>query len=204
MPNLKKQVEDIETDLLDKEKESSLKEDLEPSKKGIQKTKTSKKIYFSNFGKFTLAIALIIAIGSIWFFSNSPNQKLYNKYFKPESGLPKTDTIDNSDFYNAMSDYKSGNYNKAINKWLILNKDKPNNDTLNYFLGVAKMANKNVADAIPFLERCVAENSFSLLNNAYYYLGLAYLDKGNTELAKKYLSLSKNVNSKEILLKLTN
>ncbi|SFZ93754.1 hypothetical protein SAMN05428642_103314 [Flaviramulus basaltis] len=202
----KKQVEDIKTMLLAKETKS-LKEDSKPSTKDLTKTKTTKtpaKVRLLKSSKIALVAAIIIALGSIWYFSNSPNQKLYSKYFKPATELPEIN-IKNSSYlyeYDAMKNYKNGNYSKAIKEWQILNEQKINNDTLNYFLGIAKMANNNVPDAIPFLERCVAKNSFSLLNNAYFYLGLAYLNEGNIELAKKYISLSKNDVSEEILLKI--
>ena len=199
----KKQVEDIKTDLLSEEHKESLKKEPNSSYKNIQQPEviksSSKKKPLLNISKLTLVIASIIAVGSIWFFSISPNEKIYKKYFKPESGLQRVNTISNPDFFSAMEDYQNGNYKFAIKKWLNINKNKPNNDTLNYFLGVAKMANNNVAEAIPFLERCITKKSFFLLDNAYYYLGLAYLNEGNTELAKKYLNLTTNDSSEEIL-----
>ena len=192
----KKQVENIKTTILGN--------DTKPFKKLITTKNTQSRIKLLKSSKTALAIAIIIAIVSIWYFSRSPNQKLYSKYFKPATELPEISVTNNFDFQKAISNYKKGNYNKAIEEWQILNKQKINNDTLNYILGVAKMANKNIGEAIPFLERCVTENSFPLLNSAYYYLGLAYLYEGNIELAKKNLSLSKNDTSKEILLKLSN
>ena len=201
----KAQVEDIRTILLGKGNEP-IQEKLQNSLKDSQQPKSNNDSFnknpLINISRITLIIALIIALGGIWFFSISPNQKLYNKYFKPASELQVIDTK-NTTFNDAMMDYNKGDYKTAIAKWNILNTEKPNNDTLNYYLGVAKMANKNVADAIPFLERSVSKNTFPLINDAYYYLGLAYLNEGNIELAKKYLSLSNVKNSAEILQQLT-
>ena len=82
--------------------------------------------------------------------------------------------------------------------------DKPENDTLNYFIGVAHLANKNVTEAIPFLERSIeAEDDFVFLDDAYFYLGLAYLKEDNIELAKKHLGLSNTDKGKKIILELT-
>lgn len=194
----KTQVEDIKTMLLGIETQS-LKEKLddfhkattpEPSESANDVTKKKKALL--NLGKFAAAAAIIIAFGSIWFFSSPPNKKLYAKYFKPDPGLPTTmSTTDNYDFYNAMVNYKRGNYALAIDKWQVLLAKNPENDTLNYFLGVAHLANKNEVEAIPFLERSVqSQDTFPLIHDAYHYLGLAYLKDGNLTLAKKYLELS--------------
>ncbi len=204
----KAQVEDIKTMLLGTETKS-LKPQLGNFHENIPELKkqqsSSKKNPFLNYSKIAIAAAIVIAVGSIWFFSNIPNRSLYNKYFKPAPGLPTTmSSADNFDFYDAMVNYKHGDYKTAIDKWQILSENKPENDTINYFLGVAHLANKNIIEAIPFLERSVeAEDNSVFLNDAYFYLGLAYLKEGNLELAKKHLSLSNTDKGKTVLLELT-
>lgn len=206
--DFKVKVEDIKTMLLGIETQS-LKEQLDEFHEGIPKTVVlninKKKFEFFNFNKIAVAAAIIIAIGSIWFFNTPQNEKLYAKYFTPDPGLPTVmGTSDNFEFYDAMVNYKHGDYDIAIEKWELLQVKKPDNDTINYFLGVAHLANKNINDAIPFLERSIeAEDNFIFLDHAYLYLGLAYLKEGNIELAKKHLSLSNTDNSKELISKLT-
>ncbi|WOD44152.1 tetratricopeptide repeat protein [Hwangdonia lutea] len=206
----KTQVEDIKTMLLGIEAQS-LKETLDDFHKetktaphNITKRKTATNKSLWNFGKFAAAAAIIIAVGSIWFFSHSPNQNLYAKYFKPDPGLPTTmSSTDNYDFYDAMVNYKRGDYALAIDKWQTLLTQKPENDTLNYFIGVAHLANKNETEAIPFLERSVlSEDAFPLISDAYHYLGLAYLKDGNLTLAKKNFELSQSEASKQIIIEL--
>lgn len=207
-PEFRIQVEDIKTMLLGIEAQS-LKEQLDNFHDDIPNSTIKKpnnnKIRFLNYSKIAAAAAIIIAVGSIWFFSSSPNEKLYAKYFKPDPGLPTTmSSTDNFDFYDAMVNYKHGDYEIAIDKWQTLVEKKPKNDTINYFLGVAHLANKNIEDAIPFLEKTVqSQNAFPLINDAHYYLGLAYLNGGNRKLAKKHFSLSKTDIGKELILKLT-
>ena len=204
----KTKVEDIKTMLLGIENQS-LKEQLDEFHKDLPKTKVKKpkdkKVRYLYYSKFAAAAALIIAVGSIWFFSTPQNEKLYTKHFKPDPGLPTTmSSTDNFEFYDGMVSYKHGDYDIAIEKWKTLNETNPENDTLNYFLGVAFLANKNVPDAIPYLENAAdAEDNFAFLNDAYYYLGLAYMKEGNIELAKKNLSLSETDTSKLIFSKLT-
>ena len=206
--DFKVKVEDVKTMLTGIEAQS-LKEQLDHFHKEIPETIVKKsidrKVRHLNLSKIAVAAAIIIAVGSIWFFSTPQNDKLYAKYFKPDPGLPTTmSSTNNFDFYDAMVNYKHGDYKMAIDKWKILSENKPENDTLNYFLGVAHLANKNVIEAIPFLERSVeAEDDFVFLDDAYFYLGLAYLKEGNIELAKKHLDLSNTDKGKTIVLELT-
>ncbi|GAB1856661.1 hypothetical protein MHTCC0001_14960 [Flavobacteriaceae bacterium MHTCC 0001] len=194
--DFKTQVEEVKTILLGIETQS-LKELLNEFHKDIPKTKiqqqlASKKVRFSSYSKIAIIIAMAVVVGSIWFFSGSPNERLYTSYFKPDPGLSTTtNTTNNFGFYDAMVNYKRGDYEIAINKWEKLTKKTLKNDTLNYFIGVALMANKNVADAIPYLENTVeAPDDFVFLDKAYYYLGLAYLKEGNIKKAKSILGKS--------------
>lgn len=198
------QVEDVKT-MINGIETQALKEELDIFHQDIEIKKSKKdnykRIEFVRLSKIAASMAIIIAIGSIWFFSNLPNEKLYSKYFRPDPGLPSLMGSTNMpDFYKAMESYKQGDYQKAIAEWQVLNKAKPENDTVNYFLGLAHMANKTVAEAIPHLERVVqSEAPFPLINRAHLYLGLAYLKEGNTELAKKQLLASNTETSKRIL-----
>ena len=204
----KTKVEDVKTMLTGIETQA-LKEKLNEFHKDIPKTiveNTPKtKVRFLNFSKISIAAAIIIAVGSIWFFNTSKNEKIYANFFKPDPGLPTTmSATNNFDFYDAMVNYKHGDYTIAIDKWQVLQERKPDNDTLNYFLGVAHLANKNVTDAIPYLERSIeAQDDFTFLDEAYLYLGLAYLKEGNIELAKKHLNTSETADAKKIISELT-
>ena len=150
-----------------------------------KKDNTSK----SNFYLYRIAagIAIIVALG-LWFFNQqSPNDKLFEEYFTPDPGLPTVmGSSENYDFYEAMVDYKQGNYQVAIEKWEKLLLAKPNNDTLNYFLGVAHLAGGANEAAIPFLIK-VSNSSSYFEKEARHYLGLAYLKKGEIDKAKTFL-----------------
>ncbi len=202
------QVEDVKTMLTGIETQA-LKEELNTFHQEIENKKSKianyKKVRFLKLSKWAAAVAIVIAVGSICFFSISPNQKLYTKYFTPDPGLPTTmSSTNNFDFYDAMVSYKHGDYEKAIEKWIVLAEKHPKNDTLNYFIGMAHMNSKNVDEAIPFLERTVqSQDSFPLINEAYHYLGLAYLKEGNNKIAKKYFKSSNTDNSKKILSEIT-
>ncbi|WP_353779320.1 tetratricopeptide repeat protein [Winogradskyella sp. 3972H.M.0a.05] len=165
---------------------------------------SSSTSWYKTYG---IAASLIVFIGlaSLWYFNQpSASEKLYNDYFSPDPGLPTlmSNSNENFEFYDAMVTYKQGDYDSAITKWNTLLEAKPQNDTLNYFIGVAKMANKEVEEAIKHLEVVTESDTNSFKNEAHYYLGLAYLQIDNIELAKKNLNFSSIDNSKALLSEL--
>ncbi|RKE98311.1 tetratricopeptide repeat protein [Ichthyenterobacterium magnum] len=159
------------------------------------------------YKKYTVAASIILLLGlsGIWYLSSTQNPKqLYNKYFNVDPGLPTimSDNTSHFKFYDAMVNYKQGEYIIAISKWEALLKNKPQNDTLNYFIGVAHLANKNEDAAIKFLDNVILNSNTTFKNEAYHYLGLAYLKTNNIELAKKNLTFSTIDNSKALLSEL--
>ncbi|TXD83835.1 hypothetical protein ESY86_07255 [Subsaximicrobium wynnwilliamsii] len=202
-PQFRTHVADIKTLLLGignqslKERLDEFHEALPESQMESSNSKTKSTMLW---GKFAAAILIFAAIGGFWWFSTTQNERLYAEYFTPDPGLPTTmSSSTNFEFYDAMVDYKQGNYKIAIEKWEALSIE---NDTLDYFLGVAYLADKNQKRAIPFLEKSTQNTAFPLLNDAYYYLGLAYLKEGNIALAKKNLSLSATEDSQLLLSEL--
>jgi TolA-binding protein len=185
----------------------SLKEQLNEFHKLASETEMPKigtsKVRSLQLRKLAIAASLIIAAGYFLFFNGSTNEKLYTNYFTPDPGLVTTmSSNSNFEFYDAMVNYKQGDYKKAISKWEVLQQNKPKNDTLNYFLGVAHLANKNEDSAILFLALVTKTSKSTFKSDAYYYLGLAYLKANNVELAKKNLTFSDVDNSKALLTEL--
>ncbi len=149
-------------------------------------------------------IALLIALGGIWqlFVSNS-NEKLFNEYFTPDPGLPTVmGNTDNYDFYEAMVDYKQGNYGAALQKWGDQLPGKMDNDTLNYFIGSAYLANGEADKAIPCFDRVLISDQPSFKNEAAFYLGLAHLKKNEVEAAIKSLEQSADEKGRALAKKL--
>ena len=101
-----------------------------------------------------------------------------------------------------MVSYKQGAYAEAIAQWEPLLNEKPKNDTLNYFVGVAHLANNNESEAITFLQWATEKENSQFLSDAYYYLGLSYLKKGNKENAIHFFKLSKHKKSTALLSEL--
>lgn len=197
----KTQVEDIKTLILGIENQS-LKEQLDVFHDEIPKTlpKTSSATGFFTLRKLAAAVIILLAVSGFWWFSTPHNEKLYSEFFTPDPGLPTVMSSEsNFEFYDAMVNYKQGDYKIAIQKWESIN---PKGDTLNYFLGVAHLANKNERTAIEFLEKATQNTEFTLSSEAYYYLGLAQLKEGNEDDAKASLKHSSVENSKALLSEL--
>ncbi|MFC7358020.1 tol-pal system YbgF family protein [Jejudonia soesokkakensis] len=153
-----------------------------------------------------LGIAATVAIifGVTWFMNvNSPSEKLYAKYYTVDPGLPTTmSSSDNFQFYDAMVNYKREEYSEAIKKWEALLPQKPTNDTLHYFLGVANLANGDNNKALNYLAKAAEDEESFLKSDAYYYLGLIHLKENNIEQAKKNFELSTNETANKILSEL--
>ena len=166
--------------------------------------KAETKVFKLNFKYVSIAASVLILVGSFWFFNQSnSNQALFDKYYTEDRGLETNmGETNNYTFDDAMVDYKRGKYNTAINKWNTLLKNKPKNDTLNYFLGVAHLANNNENEAVKYLKTAIKTNKSAFINEAYFYLGLSYLKMENSDLAKEYLEKSNSEISKIIISEL--
>lgn len=204
--DFKSVIEDIRIILLGIETQT-LKERMDEFHQEIPETRSMEnspsKTPFLNFTKLAIAAGIIIALGLFWFLSYSSNDRLYSKHFKPDPGLPTTmSSSDNFVFYDAMVNYKQGDYKTAISKWERLNEKSPGNDTINYFLGVAYLADKNADAAVSYLNKSLNNAESVFLEDAYYYLGLAYLKTDKTDEARQVFQKSKSEKSREILKEL--
>lgn len=98
-----------------------------------------------------------------------------------------------------MLDYKTGDYKNAITEWSKLKTDMPQNDTLDYFLGVAQQADGNSAAAITLLKSIAADTAKPFYKEACWYTGLALLKQGTVNEAIPYLEKSARPESRELI-----
>ena len=195
----KTQVENLKI-LFNAIESQSLKEQLDFFHKDIPEDEKITKLQFLKFIKIGIAATIILAIGFFWMNKYSANERLYAKYFTPDPGLPTTmSTTSNYIFFDGMVNYKQGDYKNAIAKWMPLEQKKPNNDTLNYFIGVAYLADKNPQKALPYLNKTVNNPKSIFFEEATFYLGLAYLKQGNIAASRKTFEKSKLEKNKNIL-----
>ena len=169
-----------------------------------EKTTTVKPVRL--FRKYNIiiaaSVALLVIIGGSYLLlnNNNSNKAIYKKYYTPDPGLPTVmGRNSNYEFYKAMVDYKLGKYDSAIKTWKSLSAKAPDNDTLNYFLGSAYLANNNANKAIPFFEKVTRNNQSFFYNDSQFYLGLIALKKGQILKAQVHFELSETDKSDEIL-----
>lgn len=167
---------------------------------------SKEKVFKINYKYHAIAASIVLALGCFWFLNrDSKNELLFAKHFKPDFGLATTMSESNNyDFDDAMVDYKQEKYDLAIKKWETLLKAKPQNDTLNYFLGISYLAKNVEKEAISKFENVVKQSHSEFKKEAYLYLGLAYLKWGNLEKARENLALSDTENSRLLLSELKN
>lgn len=194
----KKNIKDLETAIL--------KEHLKRFHQKIGPEKEKKKFKTQLFLKYAVAASIIglITLSGIWYLTKPPaHEKLFANYFTPDPGLitpmsSETEYV----FYDAMVDYKRGNYKKALEKWQPLLEQKIDNDTLTYFIGVSHLAMGEAKKALPYLQTSSTFKSSIFLEEAFYYAGMAHLKLGNISEAKAALKKSNFEKSKEVLKKL--
>lgn len=198
---LQKQFEEFKNLFLAVE-EGALRASLDDFHQDLEE-KSKLQVSKFNFLRIAAGIAALVTLG-IWLFNRpNANEKLYNEYFKPDPGLPTVmGDNDNYTFYEAMVDYKQGNYNMAIQKWKKLHILKPENDTLNFFIGAAHMANKNPEESINYLEKNQENLNSAFIEETKYFLALAYLHDEKIEKAKEILKDSQLENAEKLLQEL--
>lgn len=170
----------------------------------VNAQKETKVFQLKPFYKYAAVAVLLVTLGGTWFFnSKTSNEALFEEFFTPDPGLPTVmGNNDNYDFYEAMVDYKQGNYDLAISKWEKQLMRKPENDTLNYFLGSAYLAQEKPKKALDYFVKNSKIRNSVFEEDRLYYQALTQLKLKNIEEAKTLLSLSKKANSKKLLLEL--
>ena len=180
--------------------EQSLKEQLNSYDVAAGKP-TGKLISIRRRLMIAASIIIILGLGT-WalLLNNTSSKNIYSRFYKPDPGLATSmGTADNYDFEKAMVEYKNNEYDKAIVAWNSLLKQKPSNDSLQYFIGAAYQANGDDDNAIKHL-RPVADNGQSAFNkDACWYLGLSYLRKKENQQAIGYIQRSEHPQKDNIL-----
>lgn len=141
----------------------------------------------------TLAVAasFIVGVTTIsWliFFQQGSEEKLFASYYQPDPGLATLMGVSgNYEFDKAMIDYKIEDYPKAIEAWKKLLDTYPDNDTLNYFIGSAHLANEEAKKSLPYFDKVIAAKNSVFLQDALWYKGLALLSEGKKQEAIKHI-----------------
>ena len=134
-----------------------------------------------------MAASVMLMLGlTVFYYYNTRldnREKLVAAYWQKDNGLPvMMDENSNASFDNAMTTYKSGEYEYAFNQLQALKQT----DTVLYFEGLCSFELKK--DAVTYIKP-VAENNNSVFQaKAKYYLMLLYVRDGKRDEAIKLLN----------------
>ncbi len=126
--------------------------------------------------------ALLAAV-AVWFLLPadqpvSPGKMLFAQYSQTDPGLPvpmSASAKRSYNFFDAMVDYKAEKYDLAIAKWNEQLMDRPDNDTLLYYLGSAHFNRGNYSEAVEFYSAVIVQASTHFADKARLYLVLCWL-----------------------------
>lgn len=156
--------------------------------------------------KLAAAAVILIVVSTLgWFllFKKSSEEKLFATYYKPDPGLATVMGVsDNYEFERAMVDYKTGDFSAALESWNKQLQQNPGNDTLQYFIASAQMANKEQRAAIDMFDKVIANKNSVFNAEAYWYKGLVLLLQGKTAEASVAIAKSNHPHKEALLLKL--
>ncbi|MEZ5104011.1 MAG: hypothetical protein R2757_05920 [Draconibacterium sp.] len=172
---------------------AEFKEKLNQFHREMGKDSNLRIVKTTSFNWKSLAVAasiIFIAVISVIFYNRpNANERLFAAYYKTDPGLVTAMSSKEMDyeFERGMVDFKSGEFQSAVNRWEPLLAGNPNSDTLNYFLGTAYLELRYSTQAIQNLHK-VSENSQSkFVDDANWYLALAYILEDKKDEARQAL-----------------
>lgn len=155
---------------------------------------------FTSKALIAASLLLLIALGTWWMIRPSHEEKLFAKYYHPDPGLPTLMSLSEQyEFDKAMVDYKSKDYDKALQSFQNLLIENPNNDTLNFFIAQIFLAQNQAEKAIPYFEKVISDSNSIFTKDAYWYLGLEMLRQQRKDIALKYIHQSEHERKQELL-----
>lgn len=87
------------------------------------------------------------------------------------------------EFADALLAFKKGNYGQCIYALNIISSYNDNDINCNFYLGMSYYYKKNYAKASEYLDRCIADQNNTFLQEAMFYKTLSLYENGDKELA---------------------
>ncbi len=169
-------------DIIEGIESAGMKEKLNQFHSEMEERKGYGNMFRFNWKPFSIAASVVIVtVVSILFYTRpTANERLFNEYYNTDPGLVTAMSAKgmNYEFERGMVDYKTGDFQLAIDRWEPLLAENPSNDTLNYFLGISYLELRNTPEAIPRLEKVAEKTQGKFTDEANWYLALAYLLEG--------------------------
>jgi tetratricopeptide (TPR) repeat protein len=161
----------------------SLALDVESSKQATAKTAP---LWLHNLKWISavaaLAIGIVLALW--WWRTRQPIviEDYYSQYFRPEPGLAVPMGVAESPrFAEAMTQYKLGDYDSALRSFQNLLSQKPNSDTLLYFIASAQLNRGKAVEAAATFKQVLNMRDSKFFDDALWYAALAALKQGRVD-----------------------
>lgn len=179
--------------------ESELEDRLKDFHRHLEAPRSIRPKGWSKWAVAACTIGLLF-VGILFFFSRTSEEKLFAQFYRPDPGLPTLMGVsDHYEFENAMVSYKMGNYGEAIEGWRQLLKTYPQNDTLNYFIGSAYLAEGNVESAVQSLNQVISVPGSVFRSDAYWYSALGQLKMNDRDEAIWALQRTRHPDKERLL-----
>lgn len=156
------------------------------------------------------AIFIVVAAG-VWYFLQNKSDvdpgAVFARNYQPQQDVQRARSIiatlesygragamtDSDSLRQALQLYEAGNFDEALALLKSLQQSHPENDTVQYYLGVIYMSRGLYAKAIEILLP-LSESASALKNDALWNLGLCYLktESGVDEAREAFTKLSQN------------
>ncbi len=149
-------------------------------------------IFLKRFRPILAAASVALLVLAAWLiFRNTeqPNEQLFSQYYERPAGLPTTLGIQtNEAFSEGMIEYKLGNFSEAQQFWLPLLAQFPENDTLQFYLGINYLELSQLDSADNYLNKVAEKEESKLRMNAKWYSSLVQLRQEKKDEAFSTLS----------------
>jgi len=174
---------------LEKDK-NNLKEELKEVDNNLDKKSShgTKTIILKRIKWYYYAAAcvLLLIIPLYFIVTENPTEKLLSNYYEKDKGLPVLMSgSKNISLDNAMNLYKQEKYKEAKQAFNELLKDKPMNDTLNYYSALSSFELEKYNKAIKQFTIILQNDTSVFKEKAEYYLGLTYFAVDKIQQAKE-------------------
>jgi Tfp pilus assembly protein PilF len=158
--------------------------------------KQLKQRYFFRLSGIAAALALmIVAVYTLWF--NQPDaQEVFNQYYTPYYNIMDgaERSVDNESGHLAMRLYDQKQYKEALQVFREAIAQNPEDTVLVFYKALSHLSIAQTDAAMVDL-KMVSESNHELHEAAQWYLGLAYLQKGDATNAKQLFENIKNSDS---------
>lgn len=182
--------------------ETALEDRLDDFHRYAKSQTPVKRITWSPWAVAAIVMS-VVAVGLLFLFDKSPEEKLFAQYYEPDAGLPTLmGTSDDYVFDEAMVAYKMKEYDKALAAWQALLAGETANDTLNYYIGSAYLAKGRADSAIVRFQKVTGVPESAFLSDAHWYLALAWLKEDNKAAAVNALQQTEHPGKKDLLREL--